>query len=132
MRLLLDVNVVLDLVLARHPWAGEAARLLTLLERGEHEGYVAGHTVTTVHYLVTRAHDRRTAAVAVADLLDITRVAPVGGNELRRALLLDLPDFEDAVQAACALAVDADAIVSRDPAGFKGVSLPVLPAGAAL
>lgn len=132
MRLLLDINVILDVVLAREPWAGDAARLLALVERGEHEGWVAAHTVATVHYLVGRARDRQAADLAVSDLLDIAAVAPVGEAELRRALVLDLPDYEDAVQAACALAVAADALVTRDATGFAALDLPVLTPGAAL
>lgn len=132
MKLLLDINVILDVVLAREPWAAYAARLLGAVERGEHEGWIAAHTVTTVHYLVARARDRRAAVLAVTDLLDIAAVAPVGDAELRRALVLDLPDFEDAVQAACAMAVGTDALVTRDAAGFDGLDLPVLTPGAAL
>lgn len=49
----------------------------------------------------TAVRDRRAAVLAVTDLLDIAAVAPVGDAELRRALVVDLPDFQDAVQAAC-------------------------------
>ena len=132
MKLLLDINVILDVVVAREPWAADAARLLALVERGDHEGWIAAHTVTTVHYLVARARDRRAAVLAVTDLLEIAAVAPVGDAELRRALALDLPDYEDAVQAACAMAVGADALVTRDAAGFPGLDMAVLTPGAAL
>lgn len=132
MKLLLDINVILDVVLARSSWATDAARLLGSVERGEHDGWIAAHTVTTVHYLVARARDRKAAALAVADLLDIAGVVEVGADDFRRALLLDLPDFEDAVQAACALKIGADAIVTRDAAGFEGLDVPVLTPGAAL
>lgn len=39
---------------------------------------------------------------------------------------------EDAVQAACALKIGADAMVTRDAAGFEGLAVPVLTPGAAL
>jgi predicted nucleic acid-binding protein len=70
--------------------------------------------------------------VAVSDLLDIVGVVDVGADELRRALVLDLPDFEDAVQAACAQKVGADALVTRDARGFGGLDMAVLGPGAAL
>jgi predicted nucleic acid-binding protein len=131
-KLLLDINVVLDVVLAREPWAADSARLLAAVERGDHEGWVAAHTVTTVHYLVARARGRKAAALAVADLLDVVGVAAVGADEIRRALLMDLPDFEDGVQAACAQKVVADALVTRDAKGFGDLDLTVLGPGAAL
>lgn len=126
MKLLVDVNVILDVVLAREPWAEVAAELLARIHDGEHDGFVAAHTVTTVHYLVARARDDRAARLAVTDLLDVVEVVPVGEAELQRALALGLPDYEDAVQAACALAIDADAIVSRDAVGFEGCGVAVV------
>jgi predicted nucleic acid-binding protein len=53
-KLLLDINIMLDVVLARHPWAEEAAVLLSLVENGRADGYIAGHTITTIHYIVAK------------------------------------------------------------------------------
>jgi hypothetical protein len=36
------------------------------------------------------------------------------------------PDFEDDLQIACALQVNVDAIVTRDPRGFAASPIPVL------
>src|SRR5689334_17795606 len=51
---LVDTNVILDLVLAREPWAADAARLLSDVERGTVRGWMASHAVTTVHYVVAK------------------------------------------------------------------------------
>jgi len=40
--------------------------------------------------------------------------------------------FEDAVQLACAMALNLDAIVTRDTQGFAGATLPILSAGEVL
>lgn len=132
MKLLLDINVVLDVVLGRAPWAREAALLLSAVEAGRAEGHVAGHTVTTLHHLVARARDRRVAATAVTDLLRIARVVPLGDADFQQALVLGLDDFEDAVQAAAALRIGADALVTRDAKGFRGIPVPVRSAGEVL
>ena len=76
MKLLIDTNVVLDLLLAREPWAGEAGRLFEAMEEGRATGYVASHTVTTVHYIVEKAAGRTAAAMGVSDLLRIVEVGP--------------------------------------------------------
>ena len=132
MKLLVDVNVVLDVLLARDPWAAEAAALLTAIERGRAEGYLAGHTVTTVHCIVSRNRDRRSAARAVTDLLRIFEIVPVDKADLAQALVLPVRDFEDAVQAACALRMGADAIVTRNETDFKGAGVAASRAGALL
>jgi predicted nucleic acid-binding protein len=124
MKLLLDINVLLDLFLQRHPWDGDAALLLSAVENGRAEGYVAGHTITTVHYVVAKARDRRVAALAVTDLLRIVHVVPVEAADFHQALVLGLSDFEDAVQVAAGLKIGADFVVTRDEKHFRGGPLP--------
>lgn len=132
MKLLVDTNVVLDVVLDREPWALEAARLLSAIEEGKAEGYLAGHAVTTVYYVVSKSRDEETARRAVSDLLDILEVIPPTDAIFRRALTLSMADYEDAVQAACALRVGADTIVTRNARDFAGVEVRCEPAGAVL
>ena len=132
MKLFLDINVLLDVLLARAPWADPAARLLTEIEEGKAAGFVAGHTLTTIHYVISRARDRQTAAAAMTDLLRLLEVVAMEKVDFEQALMLPVDDFEDAVQAAAALKVGADYIVTRDEKGFKGLSVPVVAPGVAL
>ena len=129
MKLLLDINVLLDVLLQRDPWAEPAAELLTRIERGEAEGFIAGHTLTTIHYVVLRARDRQLAAAAVTDLLRFMEVIPIEKVDFNQALVLPMEDFEDAVQAAAALKIGADYIVTRDEKGFGGLSIPSVNSG---
>ncbi len=123
MKLLLDINVVLDVMLARQPWAGEAAALLSAVESGRAECHVAGHTVTTIHSIVARAKGRQVAATAVTDLLRIVRVVPLADADFQQALVLGLGDFEDAVQAAAALRIGADYLITRNAKDFQGLPI---------
>jgi len=118
-RLLLDVNVVLDVLANREPFANEAGALLARIERGEAQGIVAAHTVTTLHYLLVRELGKARSRRILTDLLQIISVAAVDEDRLRYALEMNWSDFEDAVQAACAEHSEADYIVTRDKTGFK-------------
>lgn len=121
--LLLDTNVILDVVLARDPWDHDAAELLDAIARGGILGLVAGHTVTTVHYIVERARDRRTATTAVNDLLQLVKVVPLASEDFHRALSMGLRDFEDAVQAAACLRAGAHFLVTRNARDFRGAPI---------
>jgi predicted nucleic acid-binding protein len=131
-RLLLDVNIVLDVLLERSPHFPHAAALWAAIERGKASGLLAAHAVTIVHYLVAREHDRRRARQALDRLLSVYTVAAVDDAVVRRAMTLDWPDFEDAVTAAAAASAGCDALVSRNPRDFKGSPVPVVDAAAAL
>lgn len=132
MKLLVDTNIVLDVVLKREEWAMEGAELLAAIEEGKADGYLAGHSVTTVYYVVSRMRDEGVARQAVSDLLDILEVVPPSDAIFRRALTLPMEDYEDAVQAACALKIGADYIVTRNVKDFEGVEISSEPAGAVL
>jgi predicted nucleic acid-binding protein len=131
-KLLLDINVVLDVMLNRQPWAAEAARLLAAVERGVAAGYVAGHTITTAHYVVAKTHGQAAAASAVSDLLRIVDVVAVDRTDFLHALSLGWKDFEDAVQAGSALKIGADFIVTRNEKDFAGAPIPPTRPGAVL
>jgi hypothetical protein len=52
-RILLDVNVVLDVLLDRAPHADASSFIWAAVERGHLNGWLAAHGVTTIHYLVS-------------------------------------------------------------------------------
>ena len=54
-RVLIDLNVVIDVLLDRAPHAEASAALWAAIETGEAEGLLAAHCVTTLHYLASRA-----------------------------------------------------------------------------
>lgn len=131
-KLLIDTNVVLDVVLERVPWVEDATALLDAIAKGRAEGYVGGHAVTTVHYVVERERGRAIAATAVSDLLELLPVVPLGAADFQRALGLGLRDYEDAVQVAACLQVGADFLVTRNPKDYRGAPVATRSAGEVL
>lgn len=132
LKFLIDTNILLDVVLERPPWVADATGLLDAIAKGRAEGYIAGHAVTTVYYVVERARDRTLAATAVSDLLQLLAVVPLGSADFQRALGLGLRDFEDGCQVAASLQVGADSLVTRNPKDFKGAPVALHSAGEAL
>ena len=118
-RVLLDVNVILDVLLDRQPHVEGASAVWAAIERGELEGFLSAHAVTTIHYLNQRAVGLRTAREATDALLSVFDVAPVDRSVLQSALGIGCSDFEDGVMAAAARKARCDAIVTRNTRDFK-------------
>jgi predicted nucleic acid-binding protein len=127
-KLLLDINIVLDVAIQRLPWHADALRLFAEIENGRATGYVAGHTITTAHYVINKTLGRQAAAFAVSDLLRIFEVVAAEKADFHQAATLGFRDFEDSVQAACALKVGVDYIVTRNEKDFQGIPIPARPA----
>jgi predicted nucleic acid-binding protein len=118
-RLFLDVNVILDWLLWRVPFAKAAQTLWAAAETGQIEAFVPAQGVTTVFYIVERERDTRSAHQVVASVLEVAQVAAVDAAVLKRALALQWKDYEDAVCAAAAEAARCELLVTRDPRGFR-------------
>ncbi len=117
--MLFDIDVILDVLLAREPWAADSALLLDAAERGKLEGYVAGHTITTVYYIVARNSSPKKAAGAITDIMRIVTIVPVDAADFTQALVMGMSDFEDAVQAAAAAKVGADFVATRNEKDYR-------------
>ena len=110
----------------------DAAGLLSEIERKSAAGFVAAHFITTVYYIVAKAKGRAVATTATSDVLGLLTVVPTDGDDFQRALAMNLADFEDAVQAACALKIGADFVVTRNADDYHGTPTMVRSAGEVL
>jgi predicted nucleic acid-binding protein len=132
-RFLVDTNVALDVLLERQPHFTASAAVWAAIETAAAEGYLAAHGITTIHYLAQKQLGTRRARRVITSLLQVFRIAPIDESVLRDALHHEGSDFEEAVTAAAARFSKCDAIVTRDPKGFRAAELPVLaPEAAAL
>jgi predicted nucleic acid-binding protein len=125
-RVLLDVNVVLDVLQRRQPFYDDSAAVLAAAETGRLNALVAAHSVTTLFYLLAKYGSPDTARVHTLELLSVLTVAPVDGHVLQQALALPYRDLEDAVQMSAARQAGADYLVTRDRAGYAAGPLPAL------
>ncbi len=126
MRLVLDTNVILDVLADREPFAEDAAAVLSLIETGQAQGFIAAHTATTLFYLLHKELGLKRAKKALMDLLKVVDVVPVDHDRLLQALAMNWDDFEDAVQAACAAKIEGDYLITRNQDDFAGAEVPIL------
>lgn len=125
MRVLVDTNVVLDVLLDREPHVRDSADIMSRVETGEVSGWLCATTVTTLFYLVAKAADVTTALAEVQNLLSLFEIAPVNRPILEGALALGFSDFEDAVLHEAARQIEAQAIVTRNTKDFERAEIPV-------
>ena len=125
-RVLIDLNLILDVLQQREPFYLLSARVLAAAETGLIEGYVAAHTLTTLFYLIAKDQSPETARVSLTELLQFLAVAAVDQDTIEQALTLPYNDFEDAVQMTSAVQVGVKYLVTRDVRDYKAGPLAVL------
>jgi predicted nucleic acid-binding protein len=117
-KILLDINVILDILLDRKPHVTASSVVWTAVETGRAKGWVPAHGLTTIHYLVRKARGAAAARRTVESIMKVFDVARIDSAVIHRALALGWKDFEAAVTAAAAESAHCDLIVTRDPKGF--------------
>ncbi len=125
MKVLFDTNVILDVLLDREPFVNDSIWLLSKVERSEITGFVCATTITTIHYLLTKALGSDAALRHISSLLSLFVIAPVNRLVIEGALKSKFNDFEDAVLHEAALHAGAKYIVTSNSRDFKPSKLPV-------
>lgn len=126
MTALVDINVVLDVLLNREPFADASAALWERIETGVCTGLLSAHAFPTIHYLIRKERGSGPAKRSIAAMRTVFGVAAVDGDVIDRSLELVFTDFEDAITSSAAEAASADFVVTRDPKGFRNSPVSVL------
>ncbi len=119
MKILIDLNIVLDVVLNREPWVAEAKQIWNAHQSGMIDGFLVATEITNLFYIVRRISGESCARRAVNECLTTFEIASVNHEILEDADHRSGPDFEDNVCIACGVAAGIDGIVTRDPEGFS-------------
>lgn len=132
MKLFLDTNILLDIFLARVPHLSAAQALWTFVEQGRYKAGISAISINNCYYIVRKLGNSKKADLAIATLLTVFDIVPVDKNIFEEAKIIQLSDFEDAVQYVCASRYRAERIISRNLSGFRETEIPILSADAFL
>ena len=126
MKVLVDTNVILDVLLEREPFYRASLEILAMSEMGQIEGFVSAITIPTIYYLVRKEVGSDKAREAVKRILAIFKVAPVDEGVLLDATRVPFRDYEDAVIYCSTLRVGAACIITRNVRDFRDSQVPVV------
>ena len=126
MKIFLDTNIIIDLVLNRHPWVRYELVLLELSRQKKLSLAVSDISFLNLAYAVRKVMSPDEIYAAMTDLLKYMNVAAAGESVIRSAVSLRWKDMEDCVQYLTARNEGADYIITRDLTGFSSSDIPVM------
>ena len=125
-RVLFDSDVLLDVLAQRQPFVIASAQALNTVTQEQVQGYVSGHAVTNIFYILRRQIGSEAARELLSRLLQRSQVASVTDEVIRQALQSSMTDFEDAVTSAAANVAGLEMIVTRNTSDFVTSSVPAI------
>lgn len=123
MRLLIDANVILDVLLDRE--GAERSEQVIHRCRGRDDGWVSWHTLSILSYYIGKRHSGRFREI-MEEMLAWAHVAETTDLHARMALQWAFRDFEDAMQASAAVACGAGFIITGNIRDFTKSPVPAL------
>jgi len=125
----LDTNIIIDVLANREPFSISASKLLDYGDKGKINIYVSALSYSNINYILRKQSSHKEMISLLKDLKTILITIDVTGKIIEEALQSPLRDFEDAIQLNTALSnKKIQAIVTRDPKGFKNSDISILTA----
>lgn len=118
-RIFIDTNIILDVLLEREPFLKGSREIWCLVEEKEVAGFVSLNSLTDIFYISKKYIGSEKARGLVGKLLSVFDFIPLTKAIVKQALFLDIKDLEDAIQAISAKKAFADYLISRDIKGFS-------------
>ena len=125
-RVLFDSDVLLDVLAQRQPFIVASAKALNTVALGQIQGYLSGHAVTNIFYILRRQVGNEAAKKLISKLLQRIQIASVTDEVIRAALQSPITDFEDAVTSEAAKAMELKIIVTRNISDFVNSAIPAM------
>jgi predicted nucleic-acid-binding protein len=126
-KILLDTNVIIDYLQQREGFFVPAEKILDLCKSGSVSAYVSSQSITDLFYILRKDYTTSDLRRMLSDICDMFVIIGVSAFEVKRALRnRTFDDFEDCIQAECALTAGIDFILTRNPGDYRASPIPAM------
>jgi len=125
-KVFIDTDVILDFMIAREPFAMDAARIFSLSERKQISICTTGLVFSNAYYVLRKLGSHQKVMEKLSQLTKLTDIITLSKVAVLQALDSKFGDFEDALQHYAALSENVKTIVTRNIKDFKNSELAVL------
>ena len=120
MKVLIDTCIIIDALQCREHFFDDAQNILIGNANDEFTGIITAKSVLDIYYIIHRYdHNNDKTKEIILNLLSLLTVCDTTKEDINNAVLSDISDYEDAVIAAAAERIHADAIVTRNSKDFR-------------
>ncbi len=128
MKILIDTNIFLDVILAIQPYYEDSAKVWSLVSEKKMTGFISAISINNLHYILLKQKDLKSVGELIDQLLIEFDVVPLTGQVIREARKIEEKDFEDMIQFVSARRSSCDYIVTRNVKDFpKKEIIPIEP-----
>jgi len=127
MRIMVDTNVILDILLERQPLVTGSLQVLNRMIERKDKCFLSVSAVTDIYYVLRKAtHSEEMAHRQLKKLSTIAHFTDVLVQSAEKAMDSDISDYEDALVDSVASRICCDHILTRNIADFSCSKVPAV------
>lgn len=126
MKLFLDTNVMLDLLGNRNPFFEDAAKVVSLADKGKATLAVSALSFATTDYFLSKILSPARSKEGLIKFKAVSEIVSLDENIIDKSLSSNFSDFEDGLQYYSAIKSDCNYIITRNTKDFKSAEIPVM------
>jgi len=127
MKVFINIDIVIDILGKREEFYQNSYKVMLLGLEGEIETIMSAGAVKDVYYLIRQfLKDDTKARENVFLISNYIKICNTTSEDITSALILFMPDFEDALIAAAAKREKADYIITRNEKDFANSPVPAI------
>lgn len=126
MKIFLDSDVLLDLLLGREEFLEDTKWILELSLTKQYKLYTSSLVIANIHYLISKTINTKHALEKVNKLMSLLSILNVGEKEIKSSIASKFRDFEDGIQNYSATNSNMEIIITRNTKDFKHSNLSIL------
>lgn len=124
-KILLDINIVIDIALERREFYEKAKEIVEILYLKEIPIFVTASSVTDIYYILKKKKGHLHTINFLKNFFVFADIAGVNKTTIIGALNSEMKDFEDAVQSETAKLNDISVIITRNKKDFENSDLEI-------
>ena len=126
MKVLIDTNVVLDVLINNLAFFVHSKKIFDFAEQKQITAFISASAINDIFYIAKRKLGNEITKEALKKILSVFKPATVTDGHIYQALNLDWNDFEDSVQYVVGESISADYIITRNTQDFALGSIPAV------
>lgn len=126
MKILVDTCIIIDVLQSRKPFNESAEKIFLGIANNHYEGNITAKSITDIYYLTRRCtHSDVDTRKIISNLILLFNVLDTAEIDIKKALLSDISDYEDAVMVETAIRTEMSCIITRNKKDYLKSNVPV-------
>lgn len=119
MKIFIDSDVILDLLLLRSEFHIESEKIFDLASKNQIDLYTTPIVIANVYYILNDINKKKDSKNIISKIREIINILSVDSFEIDNAITSEIKDFEDSIQYYSCIKHEIDYIITRNKKDYK-------------